>query len=425
MSKIFMRPGALLIPIALLAGCETALLDPSADALHRGDATLGRAVFAAECAICHASGDAFDLAFFAFADTTIIRRAVAHVDTAAARDIVAHVRALGVQPVARDLRLFQPGGRVAASDVAFATELFGADAWPRSLTSAALAAIDPREVAVSVVMPEWSNELENLDWMPDRPVPAPLLDSAGGLARTALAAYRAMPTAPNLTRAVTALRRADRARGDPDAPCLFDDPARVNYETCFQVRRWTSSLVALHFMRYGTPSVVEAPLHDVWWDVGNAARKSGEERRDGGAIDNRVQNWAAWMYLGWSFDPSRHPSVYTGGGLRNLGLDRHATFVALRSQVARRAGTHDPYLDAHQAIRFAPAAWTHDVAIFGFTHLLERLDAGDSPDRGEATTRAADGVRMAVTDAFRKLPLDSRPAIRALADRILAALGES
>lgn len=83
-----------------------------------GNASIGAAAFLEACSACHSSRDGFDLAFFAFPDSTIVRRAVAHVDTGTAHDIVSHIRALRVDPTARDFRVFQPGGEQVVSDQA-------------------------------------------------------------------------------------------------------------------------------------------------------------------------------------------------------------------------------------------------------------------------------------------------------------------
>ena len=45
--------------------------------------------FQTSCGPCHASRDGFDLAYFGFPSADVIRRAVAHVDSATARDIAA------------------------------------------------------------------------------------------------------------------------------------------------------------------------------------------------------------------------------------------------------------------------------------------------------------------------------------------------
>jgi hypothetical protein len=412
----------LLPTLALLvaAGCSTeSTLGPVEGP---PSAQLGRTAFSRECAQCHSAADGFDLAFFSFTDTTIIRRAVKHVDTATARNIVAYIRSLAVPHASEGLRLFQPGNAVLGSDIEFAVTLFGQDLWPAGLTSAALKAIDPRQVRVALRLPVWSDESSNLDWMPDVALPAAILDHGGRQAEAAIAGYRAAPTVENLRRAVQALRVADRTPDNPGAPCLLEDPARVRYLECFEVRRWTSTLVAQHMLRQEVTGSLGSDLHDVWWDVGNAARKS---RADPSQTVSRVnENWATWMFLGWSFDPSRHPSVYTGGGLRSLGLNRHATFVALRSEVARPVNSPMVYDDLVQAVVFSPGGWTAATTAFGLRHLLERLAAGDRPTRPEQRIEAAAAVNRALMEAAKKVPLAERAALNLLAEQVLAGLGQ-
>ncbi|MBI4544286.1 MAG: hypothetical protein HY703_03725 [Gemmatimonadetes bacterium] len=382
------------------------------------DARQGQVAFAAECATCHASGDGFDLAFFNFTDTTIVRRAVAHVDTATALDIVAHVGTLRVQRASRDLRPFQPGGAVLSGDVEFATALFGADAWPADMTSERLRAIDPLAVRAAIALPLWSLENGNLDWMPDQPLPAGVLDDQGKLGRAALAGYQAAPTSENLVRALSALRSAERRTENPAAPCLLEVPERVNYQQCFNVRRWTSTLAAQHMLRYGISGRLHPVAHEIWWDVGNVARKALSAHVP---FDNAERNWASWMYLGWIFEPSRFASTYTGSGLTRVGLPRHATFVALRSQVARPQSSVSPYADVESAAKFAPNSWAFQAVRFGYSHLLERIRSGDLP-RLEMRADARARVESAYTIASRKIAAAERDALRQAANEVLAAL---
>jgi hypothetical protein len=412
-----------LVPFAVtvvLAGCSQELNGPPEANLPKLDPALGRIAFEQECSTCHASRDGFDLKLFAFTDTTIIRRAVKHVDSATARNIVAYIHSVSAPHGSEKLRLFQPKGAPLAGDAEFAVALFGGDAWPVGLTSAGLLAIDPRTVQVAARLPIWSDESSNLDWMPDQPLPPAILDYSGGLVAGAIAGYRAVPTRDNLLRAVNALRTADRATANPGAPCLLEDTTRVKFRECFEVRRWTSTLVALHLLRNGMDANLGGQVHDIWWDVGNAARKSRADHST--PIANPVENWVAWMFLGWSFDPSQHASVYTGGGFRQLGLIRHATFVALRSQVARARNSTSPYEDMLNAVRFAPAAWTTSVASFGLRHLLERLQSGDRP-RADQLSAVVTTVNTAVSEASRKVALADRAALQALGQQVLAALG--
>ena len=403
---------------SLVAGCDSS--DPTEQNKSiTADPMRGQAAFVAACATCHASGDGADLATFRFADTTIIRRAVKHVDSTTARNIVAHIRTLHTPTLTEQTRIFQPGGSVLPTDVDFAFSLFGSDAFPLDMTTDRMRAFNPREIRIAIALPVWSDERANLDWMPDEPLPNAILDDQGALARATIAGYRAAPTKENLARAVSALRGADRRMTNAGAPCLLEDTLRVNFRQCFEVRRWTSTLVAQHVLRYGMSDQIDLALHDVWWDVGNAARKS--IRNGVSVIENARQNWAAWMYLSWSFAPAQHASVYTGGGMNGIGLPRHATFVALRSEVARTVGSATPYDDARSALNFAPAAWTYNVASFAFKHLNERLDAGDKP-AATALQGARDAIASAVMIAQKKVAVSQRPTIQQWGDALSARL---
>ena len=407
--------------LALLGACDAGSpSDPgNGPPPPRPDAALGRVAFENECSSCHASRDGFDLRMFRFADTAIIRRAVKHVDTATAHNIVAYIHTIHSPELPEATHLFQPGLTPVATDLEFATTLFGRDEWPAALTTPQLMAIDPRTVRIAVRLPIWSDEGNNLDWMPDQALPSAILDYQGGMAAAAIAGYRAFPTRENLLRAVNALRGADRAMANPGAPCMLDDTVRVRYRDCFEVRRWTSTLVALHMMRYGMDQSLGGQVHDVWWDVGNAARRSRADRTV--PIENPIENWANWMYLGWSFDPSQHASVYTGGAFRQLGLTRHATFIALRSAVARPRNSASPYDDAANAINFSPISWVPAVATFALQHLRDRLAAGERPGPAQIPA-AVTRVNAAVQQATQKSPPAARPALQELGQQVLAFL---
>jgi mono/diheme cytochrome c family protein len=410
-----------IIALVSTGACETVDVvgprdgDPPALAI-----VLGREAFTGECASCHAAGDGFDLAFFRFTDTTIVRRALGHVDQRTASNIVTYIRSLETQHVTRDARAFQPGNTVLASDAAFGMALFGADAVPANLTTAAVKAIDPLAVRVAIGMPKWSVETDNLDWMPDRAIPAALLDDQGGNARGALAGYYAAPTIENLTRAVAALRSADRRVANPAAPCIVEDVTRADYAMCFDVRRWTSSLVAQHMLRHGLTRPLASTLHDTWWDVGNAVRKSIQVGKI--EMPNASMNWASWMYLGWMFDPGRHASVYTGTGLERVGLVRHATFVAMRSIVARPRGNMAAWADVRSTARFAPSSWSYGATRFVYAHMLERLNDGERPETAERLAEARGHVESAYTMASKKVTAAQKTELLATRDQLLARL---
>lgn len=397
-----------------VGGCADEVTSPLPPT-EQADAHLGAETFALECAGCHASRDGFDLAFFSFPDSTIIRRALGHVNMDDALDIVAHIRTLPVAGVDRGERIFQPAGWLLEDDRAFAMGLFREDDWPEDLTAETLRAIDPLLVPVAVPLPRWSDEGENLDWMPDRPLDDGILGFMG--AGEAELAYQEDPTDLNLVRAVSKLRSSGRRTDNPDAPCLLNDEERVNYAVCFEVQRWVASLGAQHMLRNGQTTGIHRTVHDAFWDVGQTVRRSIVR----GKLDfqNGVENWAAWMYLGWMFEPGNHASTYTGTGLVRVGLPRHATFVALRSMVERSPASHHPYKDLRSGARFAPAHWVYEVTQFGLEHLLERLESGDIPrdTANETVEDLRNVVIRAMSDAIRK-----DPAVRELQDLAFAVL---
>jgi hypothetical protein len=386
-----------------------------------GDAAVGAVAFLEACSACHTSRDGFDLAFFAFPDSTIVRRAVAHVDSATAHDIVSHIRTLRVDPTARDLRIFQPGDEQVATDQSFAARLFGEDAWPLGLVSADLEVIDPREVPIALPFPLWSFEESNLDWMPETGIAEGILNhpTPVGPGSELLSRYYDSGSTEDLIRVVFAFRVADRDPDNPQAPCVVEPIDRLQPEACFESRRWISTLVAQHMLRSGVDTPIHQVLHDVWWDVGNVARRSRftDER-----IDNAVLNWAVWMYLGWAFEPDRHASVYLGNALTQLGLPRHATFHALRAQVSRGPQSVAAYRDAENAARFSPTHWTYAATRFGYLALLQRLDEGLRPQGADALAEASEAVEAAHTIAARRVGVEEGADLAALRDEILARL---
>lgn len=378
------------------------------------DPARGAAAFEASCAECHASRDGFDLARFAFPDSTILRRATAHVDTAVALDIIAHIRSLDVVSVDRDVRIFQPLGQPASDDVAFALAVFGSDAWPAGWGEAELLAIDPVDLAWAVEFPVWSDEESSLDWMPNRPPADPLLDARGGFARAALDGYASTPTDENLDRAVRALRLVSHDRMSAVAPCAqTDDGALADSAECFETTRWTASLAAQHILRYGMDFdgdlAGSTRAQDSFWDVGQAARRGLVKNRT--PVENAEENWVSWMVLGWIFAPQNHASGYTASGLARVGLHRHATFVALRSLAARAPGTDQPYKDLRTAAVRAPTAWLDDAMTTGLKTLEARETRGWAPSSPVRAAEAASALDATIATLRRRLGPASAPLI--------------
>ena len=423
---------ALLSAVGVLGGCGTSDITqtpttpagpPPPPPPPNPNPSLGEIAFQQNCAQCHAARDGFDLAYFDYADTTIIRRALKHVNSTTASLIATYIRSMSTPHVSQSLRLFQPGGGFAANDVDFALGALGQDGWPAAMTVSQLRAIDPLQLRIVPKLLIWSDEGSNLDWMPDDSLPVAILTYAGNAGATALATYNASPTTQNLVAAVRALFEADHASANPGAPCMFFVASRVNYEECFEVRRWVSSLVAQHMLRAGITRSLGAGLHGIWWEVGDAARRSQGQP---GQVANPAQNWVAWMYLGWMFDPAGVAAVYTTGGLRQMGLPRHATFVALRSLVARPAGSLEEDLtvwnDFQVFAASVPASWATSATSFALRHLIDRLNSGDRPPAGTETDLAISRVNGAMTTIATKVSAADLASLTVLSNQVITLL---
>ena len=366
-----------LVPVA----CSDTAGPSGPDGTAAASIAAGREAFAESCVGCHTSGDAIDLAFFGFADSTIVRRALKHVPERTGRDIAAYVRSLGPASSTRDGRPFQPGGRVLASDMEFAVELFGQDAWPSDLTPAELAAIDPRDVPVAFPLPLWSSEADDTDWLPEEPISDAVLDhDAGspivGAPRPYLEAYYESHRIEDLVLAVRAATEAVFDKSFAGAPCermSTGDDRRA----CFEALRWIASLAAQHTMRPGSSSDVPPEFSRAWWEVGNLLEGLGA----GTPVSDLELNAAVWRYTGWLFDPAntRHSVGYGTGDLSRLGFPRHSTFHSLRAMVVREETSVVPYDDLREAVTHAPDGWVYDVAKFGYEYLLSRLEAHQYP----------------------------------------------
>lgn len=369
----------------------------------QGNPEVGALAFADACAGCHNSRDGFDLVVFGYADHTVLRRALGHVDTTTARDILAHLKSLASREQhlldghTAATRLLQPGDRVLEGDRALAMELFGVDAWPGDLSSGDLRSIDPRQVPTALPFPRWSDEESNLDWMPDVPVPSAVLDANNQRARDRLDAYYESPSEETLEHAVQALRVGDRLV--LDAPCSkVSDP---DYGLCFDVRRWTATLTLQHFLKnpiMGQGEGLPRWMTEPWWEVGQVSRRMVNAADSSGmapAIEHALENWLQWMWVGWIFDPGREPSPYLARGLERAGLPRHAVFTTLRTLVDRAPGDLLAYHDARTVARYAPPDWSAQSLGFAFRELVERLDRGERLEDGDvAEARMVVGVAL-------------------------------
>jgi hypothetical protein len=160
--------------------------------------------------------------------------------------------------------------------------------------------------------------------------------------------------------------------------------------------------------------------HEVWWAVGEAARRALQAGSN--AIPNAASNMTDWFYLGFIFEPGIHESFY----LENRLGPRQAVFVALRGQVSRPAdswGEHRSiYDDLIRAVQHAPNHWANAVGTFAFTHILERLNAGERPTTAAQKTVATNLIGIALTTLSKKVSASELSALQSLATQAKSKL---
>jgi hypothetical protein len=421
-----------LFPLLLLAACAPDVMAPTRSERPffavTGDPVAGESVFVASCAECHATRDAFDLAYFSYTDTNIVRRALGHVNQQSADDIVAYVRSLVTPHVPETFVPWQPGGSVLASDAAFAVATFGQDGIPAGLTRTQLLALDPLQVRIAQKLLEWSTEVilnqlnSTLEWMPAGPLEPSVLAYNGNRVSTRLDAYYAVSSLANLHEAIDAI--AD-AGFDPAHKVCDQNSSQKNFQKCFTLRVWGSSLAAQHMLRNGITTFLDDSVHQLWWDVGRIAQLS---RGYAGEVPHRLQNTARWMYLGWMFDPVHIAAIYTVGALKDVQLPRHAAWVALRSEVVRLPGvfTEDisPYVDFRVMTGVVPTgtAWAYNAGNFALNELLRRLNGGDRPPTSALRTTATGQVNSGMTALQAKVTAAEYSTLNGLATQVRAGL---
>jgi hypothetical protein len=415
------RANALVAGMMILAACGDRPTEPEDDPLTRvSDAVVrGRTAFLSKCTRCH-NGDGQDLAFFDFPDSAITRRALAHVDLATSEDINAYIGTLRTTPRPRDERLFQPGGVVLASDVAFGQALFPNGVIPTNLTTAQVRALDRMSVRVAIALPRWSVEGANTDWLPDVPISAAVLADQDSRPARALDTYRAAPTEANLLAAAVALFSA-LERDDSPGPCHFESRGLKDAVECFHASRWSAILVAQHMMRNGIiRPLPDTSFHNLWWEAGESMRRA---QQAGESPANMVQNQMAWMYLGWMFGADTHPTFYMLPPYASLGLRRHATWIALSSLVRRPVNSNLPYDDLQNIPRYGYDLWAYGALRAAYSHLLERIQAGDLPPAAQQeTARARVTTSFNEASALEGMTAAQKDELRALSQSVVNAI---
>lgn len=373
------------------------------------DIAAGRVSYRVECMGCHAGAEAYDLAHFQYDDSTIIRRAHPHLaDPLLSRNVAAYVRSLAsaADTATGRTHVYQPGAPL-DSDAAFALALFGADAWPDTLTPAGLRAHNLRTVQIALRLPTWSNEADAYDWLPGDGVRGEL--PAFAAASPALATYYAQPSIPN---AVGAARQV-LVRAHQQGPCQYppSGPADLSlYDpvACFDVAKWGASLIYVEGIRSGDVEAAGRSGASHLWETGHMSHKS---QQFGVALPLEDRHTAAWTWMGCVFDACRpHASLYTTEPMSRLGLERHATYIALWLMMRRNpAGTPAQQVlichDAHDAVEWGYEPWDEGALRFAYGYMQGLINGGWVPPAGCAAEVRGAQQRLAPGVAIRLQPL--------------------
>jgi hypothetical protein len=338
---------------------------------------------------------------------------------------VAYIKQLrsthNINTISKETRLYQPGGVVLADDQAFGIELFGQDHWPANLTPAELKAIDPKHVKIALPLPAWSNEDTNYEWLPTHLLPKGVLS----LMQPTYSTYFANRTDSNLSPIVYngSILHDLRKLGTADAVCAYPPDPRWNPELCFDAFKWAAAASVDVAMRKNNlmHAVTTTGFDNQWWEVGHIAHKSQQYHNP---IRDHHLHIAGWIHLGWMFDLSLNKnSLYETTPLANLGLRRHATFVALRTLVQRNPNATGVELgamcvDVLKSVDDGYVPWMYESTKFAYNYLLNLLNTGAwNPSTGCRTP-----FTRAQTVIGQKLPSSQAAALKIIHDQVLAKL---
>lgn len=386
----------------VLDSARVTVIDTTTAGEIEGDSTRGRLAYLASCQKCHGADIATDLELFNY--NSVVRRAMAHVDTLTALDILAHVATLGPGgPLDSLTQLFQPGtpATKTASDIEFQTLLTGGtDEWPTRWTRDTLLAKHPRQVRIPIDLPRWSNETSRYDWLPftQFEIGLPTGVANATIVKNAFATYRANLSWSNMNNLTGAISGAAHDVAIADAPCMYlNAPARYTNETaqgCFDVRKFVASLCYITGIRLlATPDTIMARCQNNWWEGGHMAHKAQQMGKD---IELRTLQICSWIYLGslhnWSAGANAglYMSGPCGHGVGGLGYGRWTSYTMMQmltNRLATAKGTIESCRDIWSMADHGHSGHLLNSMTYAFNIMLYRLDNAMHVHQG--STRSA------------------------------------
>ncbi len=412
-----------------------------------GDSASGRVLWLANCQKCHGHRKADDVRFFAYDDSVIVRRALAHVNAQGALDIAAHVRALGPRgPLTPNTWLYQPGSPAVAvaSDSMFGVTHMGSDAWPLTWTRDTLLAQNIRNVQIPLTLPTWGDELTRFDWLPGNvnsgQIPDTLL--ATSFVQNLFTTYYANENMTNAKALAEGLRARGHLMSVADAPCVYLDASngdtiaqrRYSPQGCFDLAKWGAAFCYMAGAKKGlsADSILSA-CEKTWWETGHMAHKAQQFAGRSWCtvkcqIELRNEQIVAWIYLGsmktWA--ANNDASLYFCGPAQNIGLTRWCTWYASMQMVRRPAttsGSSEACSDIDSNATFGHPAWLRRSQEFLLREMMYRLDHGlQLANSKDPCVTAADLIGHALQMVGNRAGQSTKDALKPLSDSVRARI---
>jgi hypothetical protein len=113
-------------------------------------------------------------------------------------------------------------------------------------------------------------------------------------------------------------------------------------------------------------------------------------------------------------------SLYEAGPLARLNLNRHATWVILRTMVERRGGSVPMCADLESLARWGADHWMHNALTLAYKELQYRAEKNMLPKN---RTFCVNKVQEAQTLVARRMGPAARTALQPLADQTVSLIG--
>ena len=170
-------------------------------------------------------------------------------------------------------------------------------------------------------------------------------------------------------------------------------------------------------MRDGQLAEAAKVATDAWWETGHLFHKAQQFHKP---LPDRDLQIAGWIHLGWMWDRALgKQSLYEAGPLSRLKLNRHVTWVILRTMVERRSGSLPMCADVESLAQWGADHWMHNALTLAYRELQYRAQKNMLPQN---RTFCANKVQEAQAWLGRRVGSSAQAALQPLADETLALI---